>query len=223
MLALKYFSVVADQSAVHRICQKPLYGHFCQRLILPFSGKPDRGSQLDNIVQGVFPSGIGFEQLLDLRGRYRINFNFLGLEIVIVAKQGHPRPFAPAKFLTQTALNVFGQIINVVFGLAENDVQHKLTLGRVIKAIGREIQVVDQAFIDQVDNFAAVNGVTGQPVRMPGNNAFCFAFFYSGYHFVEYRPAWLLGGPGFSKFLDDDRVCIFSGKVPQFSQLGFNR
>ncbi|MDO8644350.1 MAG: hypothetical protein Q7S00_05210 [bacterium] len=57
--------------------------------------------------------------------------------------------------------------------------------------------------IDQINNPAAINRISGQPIRMPGNNPLGLALFNSGNHFIKEEAAGNLGGHGLNEFFLD--------------------
>jgi hypothetical protein len=81
---------------------------------------------------------------------------------------------------------------------------------------------VDNALIEEVNHPAAVVGIAGQTVRMPGDDAVRFARFDPVKHFVEERPAFGLGALTLFETPDNVEV-IFFHKFPHLGQLVTDR
>ncbi|MFZ3069144.1 MAG: hypothetical protein WA052_02390 [Microgenomates group bacterium] len=80
------------------------------------------------------------------------------------------RPDAIPNLLAKTTLNILREIIDIVFGLTESEVEHELSLRSVIKPKGRKLEVKELPCVEKIDEVTAINAVSGQPIGVPGKN-----------------------------------------------------
>src|SRR5947209_3161143 len=93
----------------------------------------------------------------------------------------HLRAISPA--------DVFAQAVNVILGIPEDDREHELALGVILKAEGRKPKVFELLGIEEVDDAPAVDGISCKPIRMPGDDALGFSCCNALKHRIEYRTA----------------------------------
>ena len=80
------------------------------------------------------------------------------------------------------------------------DGEHELAVRvRLEDEVGK-FQVLDLAHINEVNDLASINHVSGQAVGMPRQNPGCLTFLNLGEHLVEDRPSGLLGSSAFDEF-----------------------
>ncbi|MFA6588705.1 MAG: hypothetical protein WCT08_06640 [Patescibacteria group bacterium] len=95
--------------------------------------------------------------------------------------------------------------------MSKSDIQHEFPLRRVLKPKRGEFQILDFIPIGQVNDLSAVYGISGQPIRMPGDDAIGFALFYSLQHFIEDFPSGFFGSFCLAERGDDFKF-FFGGK-----------
>jgi len=84
-----------------------------------------------------------------------------------------------------------------------------------------EFERVEFLLVEEVDDAAAVDGVSCQSVGMPGDDAGGFAGFDAAEHFVENGSAGAFGGFALDEFLLDAesftaRICQKLGSLPWY-------
>ena len=70
-------------------------------------------------------------------------------------------PDAVSYFLAETSFDIFTEVVDIVFGLTESEVEHELSLRSVIEPKGRKLEVKELAGVEQIDEVSAVNAVSG--------------------------------------------------------------
>jgi len=63
--------------------------------------------------------------------------------------------------LAETSFDIFTEVVDIVFGLTESEVEHELSLRSVIEPKGRKLEVKELAGVEQIDEVSAVNAVSG--------------------------------------------------------------
>ncbi|MCL4400216.1 hypothetical protein M1506_02980 [Patescibacteria group bacterium] len=141
--------------------------------------------------------------------------------IIQVSRGGDARLFAPTNLLPEAALHVLGKVVDVILGLAEGNRKHELPLRRGVEPEGRKFQSNNLTGVDEVDDSAAVYGVSGQSVRMPCENTGGLPVLDAGNHIVEDRTARLFRCLAFHELTDNFQM-FFYGKLAEFGQLRFD-
>ena len=141
--------------------------------------------------------------------------------IVDIPDGSERRPLAPAQLLADSALHVLGEIIHVVLRLRECDGEHELPLGCVLKGHRRELDVLEFARVQHVDDAPSVYGIPCEPVWMPRQNAASFSSFESIQHFSEYGSTGFFGSFCLLEG-GDDFQSFFCGKFTKLSDLSFD-
>lgn len=98
-------------------------------------------------------------------------------------------PDAVPQFLPDATLDIFREVINIVFALAEGDVEHEFAVRRCFKAKCGKAQILNFTDVHQVHDPAAVNAVTGKTIGMPCKNAVGVAFLDLAQHEIELRAS----------------------------------
>src|SRR3989344_1141796 len=94
-------------------------------------------------------------------------FNRPSFGVVHIAKGREREPFASTEFLADTAIDIFYQIIRVIFGLTERHLQHEFPLRSWLKPKCRKAQRNNFFGIHEIDDAPAVHAVSRQSVRVP--------------------------------------------------------
>lgn len=116
------------------------------------------------------------------------------------------------------ALDVLAQVVHVVLGLPEHDGEHELARSGRVKRECREVEIGDGPRVDEMDDAPPVKGIAGQAIRVPCENARCFALLDADKHAVKDRPPRHLG----RLFLDEGvHNCkpLGAGQVAEFRDL----
>ncbi|MBL0869741.1 MAG: hypothetical protein IBJ18_04100 [Phycisphaerales bacterium] len=87
--------------------------------------------------------------------------------------------------------------------MAEGDVEHELAGGAAVKLERGELEVFEQAAVDEMDNLPPVDGVARQSIGVPGHDPRGLSTFNASQHFIEHRAARLLGALLFGEFFED--------------------
>lgn len=122
-------------------------------------------------VERVTTSRVQLEQLHNLQCLFSIHINAPSPWIIEIPDRCPAWPHTIADFLAQSSLRVLSEVVHEVFALAEGDVEHEQPLGCGLKPEGGELQRLDQATIDQVDDSTTINRITGQTVWVPTHDA----------------------------------------------------
>src|SRR5262249_3423354 len=77
--------------------------------------------------------------------------------------------------------------------------------------------------VEQVDDQASVDGISGEAIGMPGNYTVGLSSFNSFYHFVKNRPAWSFCAPRLFKRFNNSDFGPLEKELFQFAFLGFYR
>ena len=91
-------------------------------------------------------------------------------------------------------------------------------MGGGLKGERRELEVLDFAGVHKVDDAPAVQGVAGQPVWMPSENARRFPSLDPVEHVVEDRASWSLGRNLLHQHVHYFQA-VFAGKVMKLGNL----
>src|SRR5437762_2947420 len=82
-----------------------------------------------------------------------------------------------------------------------------------------KLQILEDVFINHINDFSAFFHVASQPIRIPGKNAVIFAFVDRGEHLTKQGTfSWLFGGFLFNddlSYVDVEALC----KLATFSDL----
>jgi hypothetical protein len=88
-----------------------------------------------------------------------------------VSDRGLARKLAAPQFLPDAAPDVLAQVVHVILGLPERDIEHEFPLRRVLEPEGRELERRKLANVESINNPPAVHRVARQPVRVPCEDA----------------------------------------------------
>ncbi|MEK7591510.1 MAG: hypothetical protein AAB489_04885 [Patescibacteria group bacterium] len=152
--------------------------------------------------------GIEFKSLSDDGGFVWVWVNVPLLSVVDIPKRGRPRPLASAHFFAHAALHVLGKVVHIVLGLTERDIEHELPLWRWLKPEGRELQSFEFAGVQEVNDLSSIHAVSGEPVRVPCENAVGSSFFDNFQHSGELGSPGLFCGFGLAERGDDFRLFV---------------
>src|SRR5262249_35187115 len=115
------------------------------------------------------------------------------LTVVSITERCEICPPAHLDFLTHAAFHVHAQRVDVVFGLAEHDLQHERALWAFLEAVADEFHVLDHVPINEVHDPATIDRIARKAVGVPGDDAVGFATFDAADHLGIHGPAWRLG------------------------------
>ncbi|MBI2443779.1 MAG: hypothetical protein HYV42_00865 [Candidatus Magasanikbacteria bacterium] len=69
--------------------------------------------------------------------------------------------------------------------MPKSDVEHELSLRRVVKPQRWKFQRRKSTYIKQVNNSSTVHGIARQTICVPRQNSIGLSFFYSGKHNIK--------------------------------------
>ena len=121
-----------------------------------------------------------------------------------------------------TATDVFTQAVDVVFRVPEDDRQHEFPLRVVFETERGKAQILQTLRIEEIDDSTAVDGVSRETVRMPGNDALGVPCFDSLEHGVKNRSSRRLRAERFFIRLDDLDIAPSRTQTFHFLALGFD-
>ncbi len=138
--------------------------------------------------------------------------------VILIAKGRTIEPLAPTQFLADAALDIFAQIVRIIFRLPERHLQHKEPLRGWFKPKCRKAQRNDLARINRVDDAPAINTISRQSIGMPRQNTNTIAFFYAAHHLAKYFAPRCLCAFRLLKFLKNFKI-FFTRDLPQLKKL----
>lgn len=141
--------------------------------------------------------------------------------VVYITNRNAARIFAAPEFLAKSSFGIFRKRIDIIFALAEGNIQHEFPLRRRLKPKGGEAQGGNLAGIDKIDDLAAINAIAGQAVGMPSNDALRPPFLYLLDHLVEDRPSRNLSRLFFNEGFGNGQAFAL-GKIAKLGDLRFN-
>ncbi|MCO5068563.1 MAG: hypothetical protein M9910_07775 [Kiritimatiellae bacterium] len=168
------------------------------------------------------PFGVGLEQASNQRCFGLVHNDGPQAGMVQVADRRASGELAPDQLFPNPSPDVLGEVVHVVFGLPKGNVQHELTLRRVLKPEVGELQREQLADIEQVNDAAPVDRIAGEAVRVPSQNAARLARFDGGKHGVEDGATGFLGGARFYELAGDFELFPTS-KLADLAQLRVDR
>src|SRR5262249_19593311 len=84
----------------------------------------------------------------------------LRLSIVQVTRRGHVRSPAFFELRAVPPLHVLRERVHVVLGEAEEHTEHELALRAVLKGKGRELQILERALVEEIDEGTRINRIS---------------------------------------------------------------
>src|SRR3989338_362473 len=148
-------------------------------------------------------------------------FNVASFQIVHITVRSFCKPLATAKFLAKPTLYIFNEIIRKILALSERHLQHEFPLRSWLKPKLRKAQRSNSVDVHKVDNFTAINRITGETIGVPCQNAKWFITCFNILnHFGELVSPGLLCAFRFRK-LTDNLNAFSLGKFAQFKSLSF--
>lgn len=146
MLPFIQFSVEFHHAVEKRILEHPLKVRDGQPLVCA-GGKAELLHALANFIERIVAGCVKLEGLTHEFGFFGNNRNAAIIPVIEVSNWWAIRPNSVSQLLSNTTLDVFGEVINVIFALAKGDVEHELSMRRWIKAERWKPQVLDVASI----------------------------------------------------------------------------
>ena len=92
----------------------------------------------------------------------------------------------------------------------------------VLEADGGEFQILELFGVEQINDAAAVNGISREAIRMPGDDALGVACFNTLQHRVKNRAPWCLRTERFFVDLNNLNITPAGTQTFHFLALGFN-
>lgn len=131
-------------------------------------------------------------------------------------------PGVPAHFSLSpiSAPYMLAQSIDLIFGVAKHDGEHELSLGTVLEGERGESQITEFPGVQEVNDLAAIDSISGEPVWVPGEDAVGFAAGDTFQHQSEYLPTRATGTFAFQENLDDLESVRLS-ESGELADLGF--
>ncbi|MDD5210559.1 MAG: hypothetical protein PHV36_14310 [Elusimicrobiales bacterium] len=212
MLALIDLPIVTYNPVIQRILKHVVVIRYGHDLFMPAPFQASGVYKAPHLFNGVFARGVEFEGFLDKRCLGAVYDNGVGIPVVYIAHRRPGRPDAIAQLLAYAALNVLGQVVHVILGLAESDREHEFALRCGVEPKGGELERKDLAGVHQIYQAATINGVTAKPVRVPGDYALGRALLDAGDHLVEYLAARFFGRFALNELADNGEAFL-SGVV----------
>ena len=188
MFALVQFAVEGHHAVEKGILERPLVirnGH----ALVHAGRKAKLLHPPADFMEGIIAGRVKLERLADKRGLFGLNGDAPIVAVVEISDRWTIGPDAVPQFLPDAAFDVFRKIVNVVFALAEGDVEHEFAMRRCFKAKCGKAQILNFADVHQVHDPAAVNAVTGKAVGMPCKDAVGVAFLDLAQHEIELRAS----------------------------------
>ena len=175
----------------------------CRQGLVAHPAKTPARYRLGKARVGVGARCVGIEHLADEQGAVFVDNDGPRLLVVAVSRRRHVRIDALAQFLAESAPDVLGKIVHIVFRLPEGDGEHELALGRVLEPKSGKLQGGYLASVEGVDDPPAVYRIPCQSVGVPSQNPLRFAFLHRRQHFVEDGPPRLFRRLRLDVFVDD--------------------
>ncbi|OGG13319.1 hypothetical protein A2773_00790 [Candidatus Gottesmanbacteria bacterium RIFCSPHIGHO2_01_FULL_39_10] len=94
-------------------------------------------------------------------GFFRIYFYGSQLWFINITIRSFTGPNSISQLLSISSFDIFGKIINIIFGLAKGDGKHKLSLRGIVKPEGGKLKIKEFAGIKEINNFSSINGISG--------------------------------------------------------------
>src|SRR3990167_4839492 len=138
-------------------------------------------------------------------------FNVASFQIVHITVRSFCKPLATAKFLAKPTLYIFNEIIRKILALSERHLQHELPLRSWLKPKLRKAQRSNSVDVHKVNNFTAINRISGETIRVPSEDSICFASLYRIHHLSKHVSPRLLCALRFLKFAENFK--IFSTRI----------
>ncbi|OGI25240.1 MAG: hypothetical protein A3J76_05310 [Candidatus Moranbacteria bacterium RBG_13_45_13] len=85
----------------------------------------------------------------------------------MITERCEAEPFFSAQFLADSSLDIFSQIIRVIFALPERHLQHKEPLRGWFKPKCRKAQRNNFVSINGINYLSAINTISREAIRMP--------------------------------------------------------
>ncbi|OQY68203.1 hypothetical protein B6D29_01070 [Microgenomates bacterium UTCPR1] len=103
-----------NQAEINFVCQHSLQGCFAKRFS-SFAHHAPKTQALAQTFQSVAALRVFFKRFFDNSCFHLVRFYCAGFGIIHIAKRRKAGPFAPPEFLSNPALNIFRQIVGIIF------------------------------------------------------------------------------------------------------------
>src|SRR3989338_6379817 len=128
MRTLMYLASVLEMTVVKRIFQNMFYRGENERFSTSRANQAERKHFALNCRERKLSRSKSPQTFFHFRKGLFIRLNRSQTRFVKISQRGFCRQFTTAYFLSNTAQNIFSQIVGVIFGLTESDTQHEFSL-----------------------------------------------------------------------------------------------